>query len=275
MRRWITRTLPVLVMGAVLSILAPQAAFAAKPVAPTTPTAVGIDVSWPQCGAALPTSAGFAIIGVNGGVANTWNPCLVDQLAWAKRVTPASSANAVGLYVNTANAAAQASWWPSSNTTKNGTAVVGNPYGSCTRAADYGPACTFVYGYSLAVEDVAQVRSLGIAAEAYRWWLDVETGNTWQSSRQANTAALEGMAVYLGTQVGASVGVYSTGAQWSTIAGTTPSTSALYALPSWLAGSSSEKDARARCGTAAPLTAGGRVAITQFVVRQLDYDIAC
>jgi hypothetical protein len=271
LRRWITRSLPIVLALAALSAVAPQAAFAATPAPSSTP--VGNDVSWPQCGARLPASTGFAIVGVNDGVANTWNPCFTNELAWAKSST-AGRAGAVSLYVNTANAAAQASWWPSGDVTKNGTAVTGNPYGSCVGTANYGAACTFVYGYSFAAEDVAHITSLGVVASSYRWWLDVETGNTWQASKAANAASLEGMAAYL-TQRGMQVGIYSTGYQWGLIAGTTPSTSNLYALPSWIAGASSEKDARAKCSTAPPLTAGGRVSLTQYVLKQLDYNVAC
>src|SRR5262245_23430661 len=46
----------------------------------------GIDVSWPQCGAALPrVPLDFAIVGVTYGYATTSNPCLADQVAWAKQ----------------------------------------------------------------------------------------------------------------------------------------------------------------------------------------------
>ena len=272
LRTWIARSVPIVLAVVALSLAAPQAASAAPPVA--TSTSVGNDVSWPQCGTRLPASTGFAIVGVNGGLANTWNPCFASQLAWAKSSTPAGKVGAIGLYLNTANAAAQASWWPTGDVTKNGTAVTGNPYGSCVGPANYNAACTFVYGYSFAVEDVAQVAGQGIAPSTYRWWLDVETGNTWQSSKATNTASLEGMAAYL-TQQGAQVGIYSTGYQWGVIAGTTPSTSNLYALPSWVAGFSSEKDARAKCSTVPPLTAGGRVSLTQYVLKQLDYNVAC
>jgi hypothetical protein len=275
LRRWITRTLPVLVVGLSLSVLAPQAAFAAKPVAaaPAAPT-VGNDVSWPQCGKRLPTSTAFAIVGVNGGLANDWNPCFLDQLAWAHRSVPAGSAGKVALYVNTANAAGAASWWPTGDTTKNGTPVTGSPYGSCTGPANYGPACAFVYGYSFAVEDVARLRSLGVRVEDYPFWLDVETMNTWQKDTRANAAVLEGMTAYFTEKIGLRVGIYSTGYQWNLIAGTTPPGSSLYSLPSWLAGSSSERDARSDCRLP-PLTGGGTVEMTQYVAKQLDYNVAC
>lgn len=40
------------------------------------PAVTGNDISYPQCGAAFPSSPAFGIVGVNGGLANDLNPCL-------------------------------------------------------------------------------------------------------------------------------------------------------------------------------------------------------
>jgi hypothetical protein len=71
------------------------------------------------------------------------------------------------------------------------------------------------------------------------------------------------------------VGIYSTNFQWSVIAGQVSVTSNLNGLPSWLAGASSEKDARSRCATGTPLTSGGSVAVVQYVSKNLDYNVSC
>ena len=63
----------------------------------------------------------------------------------------------------------------------------------------------------------------------------METENTWQTDKAANVAVLEGMTAYF-KEIGARVGLYSTGYQWGQIAGTVKSTSPLAGLPSWLAG---------------------------------------
>src|SRR4051794_41440597 len=39
----------------------------------------GNDISWPQCGGAFPTKAGFGIVVVNGGRPFTQNPCLAAE----------------------------------------------------------------------------------------------------------------------------------------------------------------------------------------------------
>jgi len=52
------------------------------------------------------------------------------------------------------------------------------------------------------------------------------------------------------------------------------SSSSLYALSSWLAGARTATGAKANCSNA-PLTAGGKVTLTQFVYKGFDYDHSC
>ena len=70
---------------------------------------------------------------------------------------------------------------------------------------------------------------------SYRWWLDIETANSWESSAQNNRADLEGMVSYF-RHIGAKVGIYSTARQWNPIVGTVRSASPLYRLPDWIPG---------------------------------------
>ena len=232
---------------------------------------VGIDVSWPQCGQALPKKPAFAIVGVNNGLANTTNPCLADQLAWAETAPePALTDQArVALYVNTANPGRQGSWWPGSN--HYGGVDVANPYGECGSGPDDMRACSYMYGYAKAHDD-ATIRGV-TDPDDYVWWLDVETENSWQTDKAANLATLEGMATYF-KGIDADVGLYSTGYQWGRIAGTVPSSSPLAGLPSWLAGARSLRGAKSNCALPA-LTPGGRVALTQYVSGGLDYNYSC
>lgn len=240
----------------------------AFPAGAATTAGPGNDVSWPQCGKALPKGQTFAIVGVNNGLANNTNPCLKTQLSWAGTSRGGTGQPLVALYVNTGNPGKDGSWWPTSNT--YGGTLVANPYGECTQGA-YDEACSYMYGYAKAYDD-ATIR--GITGPAsYMWWLDVETGNSWSTDTGANRADLEGMAAFFAS-IGAGTGLYSSGRQWDKIVGTVPSSSNLYRLPSWLAGSRSLTGAKRNCSDA-PLTDGGDVTLTQYVSGGFDYDHSC
>jgi hypothetical protein len=238
--------------------------------AAVTPTAAGPgnDVSWPQCGKTLPKGQTFAIVGVNNGLATTTNPCLATQLSWAATSRGGTGQPLVALYVNTANPGIAGSWWPTSNT--YGGRKVANPYGPCTKGS-VAAACSYMYGYAKAYDD-ANIRGINNPA-SYTWWLDVETGNTWSTDKAADRADLEGMAAYFAS-IGAATGLYSTGAQWSQIVGTVPSSSNLYTQRSWLAGASSLATTDRKCAEA-PLTGGGKVTLTQYVSGGFDYNKSC
>jgi hypothetical protein len=237
-------------------------------VAATPKVLLGIDVSWPQCGTTLPRSPAFAIVGVNGGLANNTNPCFATQLAWAAKSTGGTGQPRVALYVNTANPGHQGSWWPSSNV--YGGRQVANPYGTCTGLE--GAACAYIYGYAKSYDNV-KLRGVKNPA-GYLWWLDVEMINTWSATdKAANAAALEGMTAHL-KSIGARVGLYSTAYQWNLIVGQVRSTSNLRGLPSWLAGANGVTGAKGMCSWPA-LTPGGKVTMTQFVSNNLDYDYSC
>lgn len=169
----------------------------------------GIDVSWPQCGKTPAKHPAFAIVGVNYGLANTTNPCLASQLAWAKTAESlaGTAQPKVALYVNTANPGRQGSWWPTSNI-YDGVKVT-NPYGNCALGSF--KACSYMYGWAKASDDAKRrgVRN----PQSYLWWLDVETENTWQADKAANVAVLEGMTASF-KKIGARVGLYSNAYQW-------------------------------------------------------------
>lgn len=242
----------------------------AQPSAPSerSTALLGNDVSWPQCGKALPKDPAFAIVGVNNGLANTTNPCLAEQLEWASQITDElTSQPTVALYVNSANPEKEGSWWPTDN--DYGGKSVANPYGICTGEPD--AACAYMYGWAKAFDD-AYMRGIS-EPDDYLWWLDVETENSWNGSNEENRAVLEGMTDFFHS-IDAEVGIYSTGYQWWQIVGTVPEGSSLYALPSWLAGASTANGAKRNCALP-PLTAGGKVAMTQFVSKGFDYDYSC
>jgi hypothetical protein len=271
----VLRSLLVSGMAAVAVALALPATSASA--APASAPTVGYDVSHPQCRQSLPTGQPFAVVGVNGGVATTGNPCLTSQLQWAWRSTGAVAAQPrAQLYLNTANPGEireLVTTWPGSGST---------PYGDCDGRNS--TACSWQYGWERARTSVAsffvpaaQSAAVDASPASYTWWLDVESANTWQTPTAAgqarNRATLEGMAAYLRTR-GGSVGLYATPADWRLIAGTVTWDSNLYRLPSWLPGESSQAGATAACRKA-PLTNGGRVALAQFVSDGWDGDVSC
>jgi hypothetical protein len=273
------RTLRVLgttaLAGVCCAVSAAPASAAERPG--TDRRELGYDVSHPQCDAELPERADFVVVGVNGGLATRPNRCLVQQLEWAQDATGTDGGRpAVQVYLNTANPGELrqlVTTWPTDGDT---------PYGECT--GDNGTACSYAYGRARAAFSVEEffapaARAAGLDDDpaGVRWWLDVETMNTWQSgseqARDRNRAALEGMADELDS-LGAEVGLYSTGYQWRQIVGEVEQDSPLYELDSWLAGARSRQDAGRRCDDE-PLTGGGSVLMVQYVADDLDHDVSC
>lgn len=270
-------------------LIVPPVVFAAKPSASGSKPAPnvdmkGYDVSYPQCGKRLPTDHYFGVVGVNGGNAASANSCLADQLVWANQAKTGSKQPRVQLYVNTANPGeviSQISTWPKSSVDSNGNTPT-NPYGACNGAND--EACSWLYGWnrSIYTENVfktaASSKGIGTDTASYTWWLDVETMNTWQTgSNQAlirNTAAIEGFGAYYQSK-GAKIGLYSTADQWREITGNNiAANSNLIALPNWRPSGASLSNAKANCSVA-PLTSGGYISLTQYVVKNLDNNYSC
>jgi hypothetical protein len=262
---------------AVVALSVAAAVVGVPGVASAAPTAVGYDVSHPQCGTSLPKDRAFAVVGVNGGIATRANPCLADQLRWASQSSGAvASQPRAQLYLNTANPGELRSFvttWPSTGMT---------PYGTCDGGNSR--ACSWQYGWERAQHSVstffapaAKSARLDTSPSRYAWWLDVETMNTWQSGSSdalaRNRAALEGMTTYLLSR-GARVGLYSTAQQWGQIAGSVEPGSVLAGRMSWLAGATTLAGAKANCARP-PLVPGGRVTLTQYVVNGLDRNHSC
>jgi hypothetical protein len=270
------RSVVVVALTVAAVVLAVPAAASAA-----TTTTLGFDVSYPQCGTALPRGQAFGIVGVNGGLSTKANPCLSDQLTWAQRSSGVVATQPkTQLYVNTANpgqVSPRVATWPTS-----GTPPTSFGYGTCDGSNSL--ACSWQYGWERAQNSVvsfftpaAQAAGIGSQPGLYTWWLDVETSNSWQSGSAAalarNRATLEGMTYYLTSQSGR-VGLYSTPQQWAQIVGTVATSSNLAGKNSWLAGATSVSGARAAC-TKGSLVPGGKVTLGQYVQGALDHDRSC
>ena len=149
----------------------------------------GYDVSFPQCGAALPETGDFGVVGATGGRAFTENPCISSEFQWAE-----SASRAPTFYMNLN--------FPSGSTASEG---VTGPAGTC------GPAdlrCgAYNYGWNAASFAFAWAKQNN--ASASLWWLDIETVNSWSPDVSLNDAVLEG-AVDAIEAHDATAGVYST-----------------------------------------------------------------
>ena len=76
--------LAVFVAGAAfVGASAPPAAAAPLIEVPITALQVGHDVSYPQCGSALPTRTTFSVFGGDGVRPYDVNPCLAEQIVWS------------------------------------------------------------------------------------------------------------------------------------------------------------------------------------------------
>jgi hypothetical protein len=264
-----------------------------------TSSPTGNDVSYPQCGASLPSGQAFGIVGVNDGLANTLNPCLgpssrypsytQSELYWAvAKSTGRSSQAEASLYVNTADPGNGVSDWP--------TISSGDPYGDCTTSGTSSKgqdstACAWQYGYNKMAQDILWLTSAATAidhqesvapvsssASAYPWWLDVETANSWQSGTSGlamNVADLQGMVAALTAAGVAEVGIYSTSDQWDQVTGgpTYTNEATLAGLPDWIPGARKLSGAVANCQLSS--FTGGVVELTQWFSRPYDSDYAC
>jgi hypothetical protein len=248
--------------AAIALALMPAVAAQARPSA----APVGNDISYPQCGRSYPSGQAFAIVGVNGGKASNFNQCFASEWAWAQTSTAATSQPPAQLYVNTGNpgdvlAQYNVTDWPTSS-------VPDDPYGTCSGTWTDDLPCSWEYGYERASADIDFVGSA-----SGRWWLDIETANSWTSDTAKNQASLEGM-VYALSHAEATVGIYASSGSWSSLFGPGAASSSLYSLDEWRPGARTLTKAKSNCRLA-PFEGDGVVEITQYVSANLDYDYAC
>ena len=239
-------------------------AYAKQP--PKAPPAATYDVSYPQCGKALPAGATGGIVGVNNGIVFSANPCLASEWAWAQR----ASTFAPAFYANTGNPGpAYSSHWPSGQQTPQ----------VCDGSNS--AACSYDYGWNAALDSYADAAAVTSTPASYAWWLDVETGNSWETlestygqtatAKANDAAALAGAADALRSRGVATVGFYSTGYQWTQITGGTGMQ--LAASPAWVAGVGSQSTAQNNCRSAS--FTGGPIQLTQYALNGFDADLQC
>ncbi len=241
---------------------------------------VARDISFPQCGAALPTASTsrFGVIGANNGSTFSTNPCLAGELRWAKTLPEAP-----GFYANTGNPGpARTSHWP-----------LGQLAPRVCGAWDANSSnCSYDYGYnagrqSFAAAVAAAARVHHVSQEnaharvaGVSWWLDVEILNSWQAldgqsttrARQNDVSAIAGEVNALWSEGVQLVGIYSTSYQWNLITGSPHDV--FRSNPVWLAGFDNYADAVQGCRLAS--FTGSYVMLTQYLGRDgFDSDVTC
>ncbi|UDY24815.1 hypothetical protein [Nocardioides sp. Kera G14] len=235
---------------------APSATPAPSITVPSLPTLTdeglveGADISWPQCpkgtgipqrrtmGSPMPrSSATFVLIGLTNGPGFTPNPCLAQQVAWAKERHLLAAAYSVIS-------------WP-----------------SAAQLAQYGSP--FKAGYAQAQFNIATMKAAGLDSPAV--WLDVEPVPDfgWPVDVQKNAEVVQGAAkAYADATF--QVGVYSTTAMWRNIVG-----DLRLGVREWrAAGHTSRAEALARCGPERSIQ-GGTPVLTQWVEDGRDVDVTC
>jgi hypothetical protein len=265
-RRTFRSALAAAVLAAAGVLAMPSVADAA-PV-PLNARERGNDVSYPQCGAALPTGSDFGIVGVDGGKPFDPNPCLAEQIVWARTFGHPA------YYLNTANPGPRlSSHWPLGQRSPQ----------VCTRSRPDSAGCAFDYGWNSAKDSLRRARAAAASVSApdvtrTTWWLDVEMHNTWESLEYSekpmflrnDTAVLRGMTALLHRRGVRTVGVYSTAHQWQRITGG----ASLDRAPVWYAGVGAVRSAHQHCARTWSFN-GGPVRLSQFLRNGFDADLRC
>ena len=250
---------------AVMAVFTQSGFAAARASAASTNSAVAYDVSYPQCGAGLPGGGSVGIVGVTNGLPWSTNPCLASEYRSA-----AAKPQPAQLYMNTANPETASSNWA---------ARAGSGPRPCTSAnlADSSHVgCAYNYGWNSARDALARARAaIGAAGARNAWWLDVETGNSWNGRGAANAQDIQGSVDYLRGARVSGIGFYSTPYQWGIITGGWhPAVGSAGSPAVWIAGAGSAGQARSWCSRSRSFS-GGAVRLVQYPVGDFDGNYIC
>ncbi len=205
---------------------------------------LGVDISYPNCSAAIP-SVNFGVVGVTGGLVFSRNSCAAAE---AKHFTDLS------LYVNTGlNTSSSSQYYTQAQVGCNGDA-------NCA---------AYNYGSNAAKDAITYANAQDLSST--KWWLDVETSNTWSTNALQNQKSLQGEYDALLANGTTTVGVYSTSAQWQSITGSWQNNWPSWGATTW----TTAKQAQSYC-TGHQFT-GGTSLLMQYKSKQskVDQDVAC
>jgi hypothetical protein len=223
----------------------------------------GSDISWPNCPPGLgipsrrtlgkplplPGVARFVVIGLTNGPGFHANPCLADQVAYARSLHLSAAPYAVVTY-------------PTGDELQR--------YGGAGPRPPTGRrAQLWNTGWAQATANVARMRLAGLVAPLV--WVDVEPvrpPTPWSGDLRANRAVLEGaLAAYRRADL--RIGVYSTAYLWRSIVG-----DARYGLPEWRPTGPKTRQAALDLCTRGEIQ-GGEPVLVQWVSGDVDHDLLC
>lgn len=223
---------------------------------------LGADFSWPQCpkgmgipqkrsnGSPLPLdTARYVVIGLTNGPGFTPNPCLAQQVDFARRRELLASAYAVASFPDDATL---------TRTGAQGPYDGGEALGALANS-----------GYQQALYNVASMGRTGLDSPVV--WIDVEPvpDFDWSPDPVANAAVVQGAARGY-TDSGLRIGVYSTPSLWAGVVGDLS-----LGVPEWRAvGQTSRAEAAARCGDDW-IIQGGAAVLAQWVEQGRDQNVTC
>jgi hypothetical protein len=251
----LVRLVGVAIVGTMLGSGAATVTPSARGVANPPSGAIGRDVGSQSCSQALATDVSFGVIATTAGRPYFPSSCLSAEYAWASSLTYRPQ-----YYVNLANPGHKSPNWGQ-----------GGPR-ACDRKPKYDLGCAYDYGYLAARAAWRYVSAVGPPGRG-RWWLDVETDNTWGRTSHgiaANRAVIRSALNYLRHRHHVGAGIYTETIWWWEITG---GTTDFRGTPVWGGGAGSKKNARHNC--LAHSITGGPALMAQWIRHGVDHDIIC
>ncbi len=247
----VARLITIALLAAGTASATPLARSAAGPPS----GAVGRDVGHQSCSRPLATDVSFGVIGTTAGRPYFPSPCLSAEYAWAKSLRYPPQ-----YYLNLANPGHKSPRWGQ-----------GGPR-ACDPQPKYDVGCAYDYGLRAAKAAWGFVAAVGAPGPG-RWWVDVETDNTWAYSAKgqaANRAIIRGALGYLRHRHHVGAGIYTETLWWWAITG---GSTKFANTPVWGGGAGSKRNARRNCKPHS--ITGGPALMAQWIRHGIDHDIAC
>jgi len=207
----------------------------------------GVDMSYPNCTMSVP-KVSFGVVGVEGGLGFSQNPCLASEVAHFANVS---------LYANTGYPGA--------------TSANAQKYMASPKVCDVADLNCIAYDYGYNQGLYAYNYAASAKVQSATWWLDVETQNSWTSDPAQNQSSLLGEHDALVANGVITVGAYSTTAQWNSITGTWHNGWPNWGATTWTTASQAQNYCTGHQFT------GGPSLLMQFKSKKspLDQDVAC